>query len=67
MPSLSELLKTIEQTFEVHFEPLKVGEQTFEVLTIDNMRQHLDGLLKKKAIKNPLHDLPHPALARPVV
>ncbi|MBQ7617686.1 MAG: methyltransferase domain-containing protein [Desulfovibrio sp.] len=58
MPSLSELLKTIEQTFEVHFEPLKVGEQTFEVLTIDNMRQHLDGLLKKKAIKNPLHDLP---------
>ncbi len=56
--ALTPLLQTIEQKFSVSFEPLHVDENPLEVLSINNMNQHIDGLLAQKAIHNPLKDLP---------
>ncbi|MCR4666859.1 MAG: methyltransferase domain-containing protein [Desulfovibrio sp.] len=56
--TLPELLKTIRETFQVDFEPLKIDGRTLSVLSIVNMKEHLDGLIHKNAIRNPLRDLP---------
>lgn len=55
---LDSLLAAIRTTFDVDFEPLQVDDGALEVLTIRNMQAHLDGLLQRKAIHNPLKDLP---------
>ena len=56
--TLKDLLAEIERDFEVGFEPLQVDDGQLEVLTIHNMQTHLDALLRKKAIRDPLRDLP---------
>ncbi|WP_297848362.1 methyltransferase [uncultured Desulfovibrio sp.] len=55
---IDSLLAAICATFEVEFEPLQVDESALEVLTIRNMQSHLDGLLQRRAIRDPLKDLP---------
>ncbi|MBO4300637.1 MAG: 50S ribosomal protein L11 methyltransferase [Desulfovibrio sp.] len=55
---LDTLLRRIRTDFDVDFEPLDVDNQTLEVLTIQNMQSHVDALLRRKAIHNPLKDLP---------
>lgn len=55
---LDSLLATIRATFDVDFEPLHVDDTPLEVLSIRNMRSHLDKLLQQKAIRDPLKDLP---------
>lgn len=55
---LDKLLAAIRTAFDVEFEPLRVDESTLEVLTIRNMQEHLDGLLQRRAIRDPLKDLP---------
>ena len=55
---LSQLLEDISTSFEVSFEPLDIEGTHFEILSIQNMREHLDKMLQTKAIKNPLYDLP---------
>ncbi|WP_300883031.1 methyltransferase domain-containing protein [uncultured Desulfovibrio sp.] len=55
---IDSLLAAIRATFEVEFEPLQVDESALEVLTIRNMQSHLDGLLQRRAIRDPLKDLP---------
>ena len=55
---LDSLLAGIRATFDVEFEPLQVDDSALEVLTICNMQAHLDGLLQRKAIRDPLKDLP---------
>lgn len=52
------LLADIRTTFDVDFEPLHVDDTPLEVLSIRNMRSHLDKLLQRKAIRDPLKDLP---------
>ena len=58
MTDLQNLLETIKEKFEVEFEPLTVDDRTLEILAIRNMQQHLDNMLQRQAIKNPLRDLP---------
>ena len=55
---LPKLLEEIGKSFTVAFEPLDIEDTHFEILAIQNMREHLDSMLARKAIKNPLHDLP---------
>ncbi|MBO4368489.1 MAG: methyltransferase domain-containing protein [Desulfovibrio sp.] len=55
---LEDLMTSIQETFQVQFEALEVDEAKLEVLSIVNMREHLDSLLSRHAIKNPLRDLP---------
>lgn len=55
---LDSLLADIRTTFDVDFEPLHVDDTPLEVLSIRNMRSHLDKLLQRKAIRDPLKDLP---------
>ena len=55
---LETLLERIRTDFDVEFEPLHVDENPLEVLSIQNMSAHLDKLLQRKAIHDPLKDLP---------
>ncbi|MCR5815118.1 MAG: 50S ribosomal protein L11 methyltransferase [Desulfovibrio sp.] len=55
---LSQLFEEIGKSFDVCFEPLDIEDTHFEILSIQNMREHLDKMLARHAIKNPLHDLP---------
>ena len=56
--TLDTILATIGQKYAVQFDPLQVDDQTLEVLTITNMTEHIDDLLRFNRIKNPLKDLP---------
>ena len=56
--TLGTILAEINRSFEVAFEPLQVDDGQLEILTIRNMQAHLDGLLRRKAIRDPLRDLP---------
>lgn len=58
MQTLEDILASIRSTFDVEFEPLQVDESRLEVLTIKNMQTHLDSLLQRRAIHDPLKDLP---------
>ncbi|WP_297215595.1 50S ribosomal protein L11 methyltransferase [uncultured Desulfovibrio sp.] len=58
LPALDDLLAEIGKTFEVAFEPLVVDDLSFDVLSIRNMQAYLDGMLARKAIRDPLKDLP---------
>ena len=55
---LATLLAEIRTTFDADFDPLDIDGQTLHLLTVRNMPQHLDSLLARKAIHNPLKDLP---------
>ena len=55
---LEALLERIRADFEVEFEPLQVDEDPIQMLSIRNMNAHLDKLLQRKAIHDPLKDLP---------
>ncbi|MBE6441754.1 MAG: methyltransferase domain-containing protein [Desulfovibrio desulfuricans] len=55
---LDALLARIRMDFDVEFEPLHVDDRPLEVLAIRNMQAHLDKLLQRRAIQNPLKDLP---------
>ncbi len=55
---LDDILTKIEQKFSVEFETLDIDQNPISVLSINNMHKHLDGLIAKKSIHNPLKDLP---------
>ncbi len=55
---LDLLLQKICTDFTVEFEPLHVDDTVLEVLAVRNMQAHVDKLLQRKAIRNPLKDLP---------
>lgn len=55
---LDALLEHIRTDFDVVFEILNVDDTPLEVLSIRNMQEHVDNLLKYRAIHNPLRDLP---------
>ena len=55
---LETLLERIRTDFHVELEPLHVDENPRQVLSIQNMSAHLDKLLQRKAIHDPLKDLP---------
>ncbi len=56
--SLDDVLGKIQQKFSVDFEALDIDQEAIYVLSINNMQKHLDGLIAKKSIHNPLKDLP---------
>lgn len=56
--NLESILERISATFDARFEPFRVDDIELEVLTIANMPGHLDTLLRRNAIHNPLKDLP---------
>ena len=55
---LDRLLADIRTTFAAEFEPLQVDDGTLDVLTVRDMPRHLDALLRRGAITDPLRDLP---------
>lgn len=55
---LDSLLAQIRKTFQADFEPLEVDDGTLEVLTVRDMPRHLDALLRRGAIHDPMRDLP---------
>ena len=55
---LDRLLADIRATFAADFEPLQVDDGTLDVLTVRDMPRHLDALLRRGAITDPLRDLP---------
>lgn len=55
---LDGLLEQISKTWEVEFTPLELDDTAFEILDIRNMKSHLDQMLARKAISDPLRDLP---------
>ncbi len=56
--NLNDILNQIEQKFSVSFEALDIDSTPIHVLSISNMQKHLDGLIAKKSIHDPLKDLP---------
>ncbi|MDE6735786.1 MAG: methyltransferase domain-containing protein [Desulfovibrio sp.] len=55
---LDGLLANIRKTFDADFEPLQVDDGTLDVLTVRDMPRHLDALLRRGAIHDPMRDLP---------
>lgn len=55
---LDRLLTEIRTRFDADFEPLQVDDGTLDVLTVRDMPRHLDALLRRGAITDPLRDLP---------
>ena len=55
---LDHILATARQRFDVDFEPLDVDGTPLYVLHVRNMTDHIDGLLARKGIRDPLRDLP---------
>ena len=55
---LESLLAQIRKTFQADFEPLQVDDGTLDVLTVRDMPRHLDALLRRGAIHDPMRDLP---------
>lgn len=55
---LDRLLAEIRASFAVEFEPLQMDDGTLDVLTVRDMPRHLDALLRRGAISDPLRDLP---------
>lgn len=56
--NLAALLADIRATFDVDFDPLDIDGQILHLLAVRNMPRHLDALLARGAIRNPLKDLP---------
>ena len=57
-PELDRLLAEIRKTFDADFEPLQVDDGCLNVLTVRDMPRHLDALLRRGAIHDPMKDLP---------
>ena len=55
---LEMLLNTIREKFDPCFEDLTVDGQTLHLLSVNNMQSHLDALLARRGINNPIKDLP---------
>jgi len=55
---LEILLDKIREKFDPYFEELVIDGQTLYLLSVNNMSSHLDGLIARRLIKNPLKDLP---------
>lgn len=55
---LDSLLSSIRATFDADFEPLQIDGDTLQILTIRNMPAHLDSLLRRGLVHDPLRDLP---------
>ena len=55
---LDRLLAQIRSKFVVDFEPIHIDDVMLEVLTVHDMPKHIDSLLLRGAISNPLRDLP---------
>lgn len=55
---LDRLLADIRKTFDADFEPLEVDDVCLDVLTVRDMPRHLDALLRRGAIHDPMRDLP---------
>lgn len=53
-----DILARIRTVFDVNFEKLDVDGEALEVLSINNMKEHLDSLIAHKKIQDPLQDLP---------
>ena len=51
---LDQILADIRKTFDVDFVPLQLDDGQLEVLNINNMQSHLDWLLARLAIQDPL-------------
>lgn len=58
MAALDAVLALVRQRFDVDFEPLDVDGTPLYVLNVRNMTEHIDGLLARKNIRDPLRDLP---------
>lgn len=56
--TLDALLTTARQRFDVDFDELGVDGIPLYILSILNMTSHLDSLLARKALRDPLRDLP---------
>lgn len=55
---LDILLDTIGEKFDPHFEELTIDGHSLHLLSVSNMPSHLDALLARRVINNPLKDLP---------
>lgn len=55
---LDALLAQAREKFELTFETMDLDGAPLHLLSVSNMTQHLDGLLARKAIHDPLKDLP---------
>lgn len=48
----------ISEIFDVQFEALEIDGRKLRVLAINNMPDYIEGLLRRKAIRDPLRDMP---------
>ena len=55
---LEELLDRIRKKFDPYFEELSIDGQSLYLLSASNMQRHLDDLITRRGIKNPLKELP---------
>ena len=55
---LERLLDKIREKFEPQFEELAVDGQTLHLISVSNMQSHLDELIARQGINDPLIDLP---------
>ena len=55
---LDALLAQAREKFDVDFETMDLDGAPLHLLSVNNMTQHLDSLLARKAIHDPLKDLP---------
>ena len=58
MTRLEILLAKIREKFTARFEELTIDGQSLYLLSVNNMQSHLDELIARQLIKNPLNDLP---------
>lgn len=56
--AVENIMARIRPVFKVEFEKLDVDGQCLEILSINNMEEHIDSLLLRKKIQDPLRDLP---------
>lgn len=56
--ALDALLAQAREKFDVEFETMDLEGTPLHLLSVSNMKGHLDDLLARKAIHNPLKDLP---------
>ena len=55
---LEILLDRIREKFNPYFEELVIDDQSLHLLSVNDMQAHLDGLIARRRINNPLKDLP---------
>lgn len=55
---LEQIIGSIRQKYDVAFESMTVDSRTIDILAINNMRDHIDKIVKCKTVGNPLKKLP---------